>query len=470
MVFSSLNFLYLFLPLVCVLYFLWKNRVWRNTILLLASVLFYAWGEPVYVFLILLATGVAYVGGILLERYWQAGRHKAARVTMILTAAVLVLNLLVFKYLGFLTENLGAVPMINIPVVELSLPIGISFYTFQILSYVIDLYRREVKVQRNFFYLLLYVSFFPQLIAGPIVRYQTVEQEISERKENWEDVVIGTKRFILGLAKKVILANNVALVAESIYAGSSAIYGTSALWIAALAYTLQIYFDFSGYSDMAIGLGRVFGFHFLENFDHPYIACSVTQFWRRWHISLSTWFRDYIYIPLGGNRVSKGRWLRNILIVWALTGIWHGAEWNFILWGLFYGVLLVLEKLFLGKFLEKLPKLVGWVYTFFIVNIGWVLFNQTDFTLLGSCLKAMFWYTPTDWAGVFATNLSLFVHMGWLPVAFLCCFPLSRRLFRQRKDSTMLSLVETGVYILLLLVCIAFIVSSSYNPFIYFRF
>ena len=470
MVFSSLNFLYLFLPLVCVLYFIWRNRVWRNTILLLASVLFYAWGEPVYVVLILSATFVAYLGGIAVEHFLQINRKKVARLAMILTVTVLVLNLVVFKYLGFLTENLSRIPFITIPVVELALPIGISFYTFQILSYVIDLYRREVKLQKNFFYLLLYVSFFPQLIAGPIVRYQTIEQEILERTECWDDVIAGSKRFILGLAKKVLLANNVALVAESIYAGSGAIYGTSALWIAALSYTLQIYFDFSGYSDMAIGLGQVFGFHFLENFDHPYIACSVTQFWRRWHISLSTWFRDYIYIPLGGNRVSKGRWLRNILVVWALTGIWHGAEWNFILWGLYYGLLLVLEKLFLGKYLDKLPRFWGWVYTFIIVNIGWVLFNQTDFSTLGQCLGRMFWYTPTDWVSIFTTNASLFIHMGWLPAAFICCFPLTNLLFRHRKRGIILSLAETGIYMLLLLVCIAFIVSSSYNPFIYFRF
>lgn len=470
MVFSSLNFLYLFLPLVCVLYFIWKNRTWRNAVLLLASILFYAWGEPIYVVLILCATFIAYMGGILMEYYWKQSHHKAARWTMYLTVTVLVLNLVVFKYLGFLTKNLNTIPFISIPVVELTLPIGISFYTFQILSYVIDLYRREVGVQRNYFYLLLYVSFFPQLIAGPIVRYQTIEQEIYQRHETWDDVIVGTKRFILGLAKKVLLANQVALVAESIYSGSEAIYGTSAMWVAALAYTLQIYFDFSGYSDMAIGLGRIFGFHFLENFDHPYIACSVTQFWRRWHISLSTWFRDYVYIPLGGNRTSPGRWLRNILIVWMLTGIWHGAEWNFILWGLYYGVLLVLEKLFLGKLLSKVPKVFSWVYTFFIVMIGWVLFNQTDFSALGKCLRTMFIYTPTAWTKVFTTNMSVFIQMGYLPIGFICCFPWSLRRFTSKRDSTLYVLAETGLYFVLLILCIAFIVSSSYNPFIYFRF
>ena len=310
MVFSSITFVYAFFPLVAVAYYLSKNRVYRNVVLLLASLLFYSWGEPRFLLLMLAATLAAYCGGLLMER---STAHK--RLILIVTVVLLVGNLFVFKYLNFFSENLSALfGWRALP--KLTLPIGISFYTFQILSYVIDLYRGEIRVQRNYFYLLLYVSFFPQLIAGPIVRYETVEQEILERRESIDDVAAGLRRFILGLAKKVILANNIARIAETIYAGDSAVYGTTLYWLAAVAYALQIYFDFSGYSDMAIGLGRMFGFHFLENFDHPYTALSITDFWRRWHISLSTWFRDYVYIPLGGNRVKKSRWIRNILVVW----------------------------------------------------------------------------------------------------------------------------------------------------------
>lgn len=299
MVFSSITFVYAFFPLVAVAYYLSKNRVYRNVVLLLASLLFYSWGEPRFLLLMLAATLAAYCGGLLMER---STAHK--RLILIVTVVLLVGNLFVFKYLNFFSENLSALfGWRALP--KLTLPIGISFYTFQILSYVIDLYRGEIRVQRNYFYLLLYVSFFPQLIAGPIVRYETVEQEILERRESIDDVAAGLRRFILGLAKKVILANNIARIAETIYAGDSAVYGTALYWLAAVAYALQIYFDFSGYSDMAIGLGRMFGFHFLENFDHPYTALSITDFWRRWHISLSTWFRDYVYIPLGGNRVKK---------------------------------------------------------------------------------------------------------------------------------------------------------------------
>ena len=342
MVFSSITFVYAFFPLVAAAYYLSKNRVYRNVVLLLASLLFYSWGEPRFLLLMLAATLAAYCGGLLMER---CTAHR--KLILIVTVVLLVGNLFVFKYLNFFSENLSALfGWSALP--KLTLPIGISFYTFQILSYVIDLYRGEIRVQRNYFYLLLYVSFFPQLIAGPIVRYETVEQEIQERHESIDDVAAGLRRFILGLAKKVILANNIARIAETIYAGDSAVYGTTLYWLAAVAYALQIYFDFSGYSDMAIGLGRMFGFHFLENFDHPYTALSITDFWRRWHISLSTWFRDYVYIPLGGNRVKKSRWIRNILVVWALTGFWHGAQWNFLFWGLYYGLLLLAEKLFSG--------------------------------------------------------------------------------------------------------------------------
>ena len=459
MVFSSTTFVFAFLPLVVLAYYLCKNRVYRNTVLLLFSLVFYSWGEPRFLLLMLAATLAAYLGGLLMERC------RRRRLILTVTVLVLVGNLFVFKYLNFFSDQLTAL-FGTAPLARLTLPIGISFYTFQILSYVIDLYRGKIQVQRNFFYLLLYVSFFPQLIAGPIVRYETVEQEIRERHESLDEVAAGLRRFIVGLAKKVILANHIALVARTIYAGDSAVYGTALYWVAALAYALQIYFDFSGYSDMAIGLGRMFGFHFLENFDHPYTALSVTEFWRRWHISLSSWFRDYVYIPLGGNRTQKWRWVLNLLIVWALTGFWHGAQWNFLLWGLYYGVLLLAEKLFFGKLLARLPKLVRWLCTAFFLLVGWVLFNMTDFAALGHTLKMMFVPHATNWRAAAAADVSLLSSMVYLPLGMICCLPL---LPKERSSSRYL-LVSNLAALALLAVCIVYILSSSYNPFIYFRF
>ena len=467
MVFSSSPFLYAFLTLSIIGYFLIPNRVWRNTVLLAASMVFYAWGEPRLVALMVLAVLVAYVGGLLIEYFRQKQQPRMQKLVFIVTTVLLTSNLFFFKYLNFTVDNLNKLGL-EIIVPAIALPIGISFYTFQILSYVIDLHWGRVGVQKNPFYLALYLSFFPQLIAGPIVRYQTVEDEIRNRKENLDDIVWGTKRFIQGLAKKVLLANNVAAIAELIYAGDKSIYGTAMYWVAAVAYTLQIYFDFSGYSDMAIGLGRIFGFHFLENFNYPYIARSITDFWRRWHISLSTWFRDYIYIPLGGNRVKQSRWIINLLIVWGLTGFWHGAQWNFIFWGLYYGALLLLEKLFLQKVLDKLPAVLRWLYTMFIVVIGWVLFNLTDPTVLFGALRQMFTLQPTNWLAVFAANTDILFALLWMPLGLLFMFPLSAKL--PKKDTLVAEVFSMFCYGVLLVLCIVFIVSSSYNPFIYFRF
>lgn len=466
MVFSSLTFLYLFLPLAIVPYFLWKNRVYRNALLLVLSLAFYAWGEPKYIVMMLAATVVAYLGGLGMTAL--SHRPGARKAVFAATVSLVVLNLLVFKYLNFFWDNLSRVldPGWSIP--QIALPIGISFYTFQILSYVIDLYRGQVALQRNFFYLLLYISFFPQLIAGPIVRYSTVEEEILRRRESWADVEAGLKRFIVGLSKKVLLANNVAALAEIIYGGNQAIYGTSMYWLAALAYTFQIYFDFSGYSDMAIGLGRMFGFHFLENFNYPYLSRSATEFWRRWHISLSSWFRDYIYIPLGGSRVGKAKWVRNILVVWGLTGFWHGAEWNFLLWGLYYAGLLVAEKFFLGRWLEKLPSPLRWLYAFFVVNLGWVLFSRTDFGDLTHALHTMFVWQDTSLAQVLSADTEILLALVFLPLAFLFSFPVVQKL--PRPKGTVGALAEAVGYGLLLLLCVLSIVSSVYNPFIYFRF
>ncbi|MCH5351879.1 MAG: MBOAT family protein [Acutalibacter sp.] len=468
MVFSSLVFLFAFLPLAITSYYLFRNRTYRNAVLLVFSLLFYSWGEPRFIVLILLASLAAYLGGLLLDHFARRQKPGLKKLIFVVTVVLLTSNLLVFKYLNFFSDNLNLLFPGALSLPRLVLPIGISFYTFQILSYVIDLYRGEIKVQKNYFYLTLYVSFFPQLIAGPIVRYQTIEDEILHRQESFEGVVKGVKRFLTGLAKKVLIANNTALIAEIIYKGDPAVYGTLFYWVAALSYALQIYFDFSGYSDMAIGLGQMFGFHFLENFNYPYTALSVTDFWRRWHISLSTWFRDYIYIPLGGNRVKRSRWIFNLLVVWALTGFWHGAQWNFLLWGLYYGVILLLEKLVLDKFLQKLPKLLRWCYAMFVVLIGWVIFNLTDPGQMGYALKMMFSFTPTQFPELLMADTSLVKGLLYLPLGLVFSFPIFRRL--KAPESTLGLALENAVYLGILAACIVFIVSATYNPFIYFRF
>ncbi len=465
MLFSSLTFLYFFLPTVLILYFIINNRTWRNTVLLIASLVFYSWGEPKYVFLMLASTLAAWLCGLGMDKAKE--RKTLSRAILIISLVLMLGSLAVFKYLNFFVENLNRIDGIALKVQNIALPIGISFYTFQILSYLIDLYWGKVSVQKSYFRFTLYVSFFPQLIAGPIVRYETVEREISLRHENWDDAVSGMRRFTLGLAKKVLIANNVAAVAVYIYSSNSA--GSGAYWLAAVCYTLQIYFDFSGYSDMAIGLGRIFGFHFLENFNYPYISKSVTEFWRRWHISLSSWFRDYVYIPLGGNRVKKQHWILNILIVWTLTGFWHGAQWNFILWGLYYAVLLLCEKLFWGKALEKLPAAVRWLYTMFIVTVGWVLFDITDFSQLGHVLGVMFSFAPTRWLTLLSGDVSKLFNLAFIIPGILFSFPIAKKISFGKK-SVASAIVVNCLYILLFALCIAFIISSSYNPFIYFRF
>lgn len=466
MVFSSITFVYAFFPLVAVAYYLSKNRVYRNVVLLLASLLFYSWGEPRFLLLMLAATLAAYCGGLLMER---STAHK--RLILIVTVVLLVGNLFVFKYLNFFSENLSALfGWRALP--KLTLPIGISFYTFQILSYVIDLYRGEIRVQRNYFYLLLYVSFFPQLIAGPIVRYETVEQEILERRESIDDVAAGLRRFILGLAKKVILANNIARIAETIYAGDSAVYGTALYWLAAVAYALQIYFDFSGYSDMAIGLGRIFSFRYLENFDYPYISASITEFWRRWHMSLGSWFRDYVYIPLGGNRVSKTKWLRNILVVWLLTGLWHGAAWNFVLWGLFFAVFLTAEKLWYGRALAK-TRIFKHIYVLLLVVVSFVLFDANSVGEAAAAIGGLF-----GAAGVSAVDPISLYYLRSFAVVFLIgivgATPLPKRAVERlgstRAGAMAVDVLEPLVLVSVLAVSTGYLVDGSFNPFLYFRF
>lgn len=468
MVFSSLSFLYFFFPAVVILYYLCKNRVYRNTVLLIASLLFYAWGEPKFIVVMILSVICAYIGGLLIDKLGKLQKYTAKKATMTVTVVVLVGVLFVFKYLNLFADTVNAIIPGMLSFKKIILPIGISFYTFQILSYVIDVYRGTVKLQTNFFYLLLYVCFFPQLIAGPIVRYETIELEIRNRNENWVEFVGGLERFIFGLAKKVILSNNLAKIVDGIYGVGIEESGTVLAWIAVLAYTLQIYFDFSGYSDMAIGIGRMFGFHFLENFNYPYMANSVTDFWRRWHISLSTWFKDYIYIPLGGNRVGKLRHIFNLLAVWALTGFWHGAQWSFLLWGLYYGVILIFEKFVLAKILDKLPQIFRWIYTFLLVIIGWVIFYNESLADIFTTLKVLFVYSSGPISQILASNAVIIPALAAIPIGLVCSFPIFKKLFN--GDGACITIVREAVCFILLVLCIIFLLSSSYNPFIYFRF
>lgn len=466
MVFSSVSFLVFFLPCLLVLYFTVPRRYRgaRNFILLAFSLAFYACGGPKSLLLMLLSIVINYCCGLL-----AGPKHRpAVRKAGVTLAAVLGLGLLGwFKYAGFFGEMLHAL-MPFIPVPQVTLPIGISFFTFQGLSYVIDVFRDDAAVQRNPLKLALYISFFPQLIAGPIVRYTTVADEIDERHESVSEFSAGAVRFLFGLAKKMLLANAVAQIADAAF---SAVSPSVALaWLGAVAYTFQIYFDFSAYSDMAIGLGRMFGFHFLENFNYPYVSRSVTEFWRRWHISLSTWFREYVYIPLGGNRRGKLRQYRNIAVVWLLTGFWHGASWNFLLWGAYFCVLLIIEKLFLYKWLQKAPAVLAHLYTMFFVCISWLIFYFTDLGEGLTCLKAMFGVGVSS----FATPTVVYDLLRYLPLLLICVLaatPLPKRLFDALKNRFVTMryaqvLLIAGAF----LVITAYLVDSTFSPFLYYRF
>lgn len=469
MLFSSTTFIFMFLTLLLILYFPIKNIKYRNIILLIFSLIFYSWGEPKYIFLMLLTVLIAYIFGLLIDKYRKD--KKKSKLFLVISIILILLNLFIFKYLDFSIGIINSIFKTNIGLTKLVLPIGISFYTFQILSYVIDLYWGKVGVQKNYFRLLLYVSFFPQLIAGPIVRYETVEKEISDRKTTLDGFINGFKRFIWGLAKKVIIANNVAIFCDYIYNNYSS-YGSNILWVAAICYTLQIYFDFSGYSDMAIGLGKMFGFNFLENFNYPYIATSITDFWRRWHISLSTFFRDYVYIPLGGNRVSKIKFIRNIFIVWLLTGIWHGASYNFILWGLYYAILLLIEKMVTGKYIEKLPKVLKILYSLFFITLGWVIFRVENINDLILVIKKMFSFNNTSFVTLFNNNAMLISTAPYIILGIFLSLPIDKW-FKEKVDksnSVILTLIEDLILGVLFGISIMFLVSNSYNPFIYFRF
>ena len=360
----------------------------KNILLLIFSLVFYAWGEPKYILLMLLTVFISYIFGLLINHFQKQKLNKL--ICLVISILLITSSLLYFKYTNFFITNLNHLFKTSWEIKDIVLPIGISFYTFQILTYIIDLYRGKISVQKNFFNLALYISFFPQLIAGPIVRYETIEKQLENRQESLTKIIHGVERFIVGLGKKVIIANNMAIIADAIYnSGSLGGFSSGVLILGILAYTFQIYFDFSGYSDMAIGLGQIFGFEFLENFNYPYMAKSITEFWQRWHMSLTTFFREYVYIPLGGNRVRVSRWLLNMTIVWLLTGFWHGAAWNFIIWGLYYLILLIGEKKLWGKCYERIPKVIKYVITFILINIGWIIFRVNslgDLTLILSHL------------------------------------------------------------------------------------
>ena len=468
MLFSSIVFLFTFLPAALVLYYLLPER-FHNPVLLLASLIFYAWGEPVYIFLMLLSILFNYFSGLDIAR--NLTDRRLAKRSLIFNIVVNIAILGFFKYESFVLDSLNAVLPVHITYHPLALPIGISFYTFQILSYIIDVYRGNVKVQKNILNFALYVTMFPQLIAGPIVQYADVEEQLVNRKSSWNKFGEGCMYFIRGLAKKVLLANTSGMIFTEVTGLGKGNVSVLSAWLGAFAYMFQIYFDFSGYSDMAVGLGKMFGFEFCMNFNYPYIAKSITEFWRRWHISLSSWFRDYVYIPLGGNRVSKSRHIFNLMVVWFLTGLWHGAAWNFVAWGLYYGIILIIEKYILSPVLDKLPSVVRHIYSIVLVVIGWVLFFSPSFGGAARYLGMMFGagaHGVADRESLYllTTNLVLWI------ILIIGSTPLTdvryQHMLRQKKWNT--TLLNGIVYAVLFILCIAYLVTETYNPFLYFRF
>ena len=456
MVFSGPVFILFFLPAVILAYYSVPKRG-RNVVLFFSSLIFYGWGEPKYIVLMLVTVAVGYFSGVLMAR----GKDERARKRILILTTIFDLGVLgFFKYAGFFTENLKALGL-GLPAVTIALPLGISFYTFQTLSYTIDVYRREVEYQPRFLPFATYVTMFPQLVAGPIVRYHDIAIEMETRTESRSLFGEGVEDFIFGFAKKMLLANTIGAFWNSVNTMENP--STFLLWIGIFAFSLQIYFDFSGYSDMAIGLGKMFGFHFMKNFDYPYLSRSVTEFWRRWHISLGTWFREYVYIPLGGNRVGAGRFAVNLFVVWFLTGLWHGASWNFALWGLYYGVILYLEKRFFKGFLER-HGIFGRIYTLFLVVVGWGIFERTDRKSLGAFFRTLFCRVPTVPGDFFRVrNVLLFLLIG---AVFATDLP--RRLYERAKEKW----AVTGFLVpaMLFLLSMIFLVNETYNPFLYFRF
>lgn len=468
MLFSSIPFLYYFLPCVILLYLI-APRFLKNTVLLLSSLVFYAWGEPRYVIWMILSIALGYVFGLLIEKFREK-RHWLAKLFMILSVVSSLAVLGYFKYADFFISNINAVTGLSIPLLKIALPVGISFYTFQILSYTVDVYRGDVAAQKNPIDLATYVALFPQLIAGPIVRYSDIAQQLKNRNHSFEKISAGMSRFIIGLSKKILIANFLGELCDVFKASNDK--SVLFFWLYAIAYTLHIYFDFSGYSDMAIGLGKIFGFDFLENFNYPYISGSVTEFWRRWHMSLGSWFRDYVYIPLGGNRVSKARHLFNIFVVWMLTGMWHGAAWNFIVWGLYFAIILMIEKLFLLKYLKK-SKVLNHIYVLLLIVISFVIFDAASMKDAFSYIGAMFG------AGGYPLVSAEFVYYlrsygVVILLAMIGSTPLPKlvvnKIDNSRVGGKIMTVLAPVALCVLLAVCTACLVDGSYNPFLYFRF
>lgn len=466
MVFSSLLFLTIFLPVTVGLYYLLPKKA-RNSLLLAVSLVFYAWGEPTHIFVMLITTAYIWVFGLVVAKAMEQGKQGKARFFLILTLVLSLGTLVVFKYTGFLVSTMPFLEGTALGSLNIALPIGISFYTFQALSYIIDVYRGDVKAQKSWVNFAMYISLFPQLIAGPIVRYADVENQMENRPFSFDNLFRGIRRFVLGLGKKVLLANQIGVLWETM-AGNSTVLGA---WLGAVAFAFQIYFDFSAYSDMAIGLGRMLGFEFTENFNYPYQSASITEFWRRWHMTLGTWFREYVYIPLGGNRKGKGRQMVNLLIVWFLTGFWHGAAWQFILWGLFYFVFLAAEKLFMLKLLQKAPGAVRHIYALAVVLLGWVLFACEDIGAAGRMYGAMFGI-----GAPLADDKALFYLGGSVVMLVICAIAATRlpKLLSEKLQSKLpegvFRYVSYGAILAVLFASMAFLVADSYNPFLYFRF
>ena len=470
MVFSSIPFIFFFLPVFLILYYLVPYKV-KNILLLIFSLIFYAWGEPIYILLMIFSSVVDYTNGRMIEKYAQ-NNQKRKKLFLIISIIVNLSLLGFFKYADFLIGSINSLLNINIPLLELGLPIGISFFTFQTMSYSIDVYRGDVKAEHNFLDFMTYVSMFPQLIAGPIVRYEEVSKELKNRSITPQGFADGMIRFLQGLFKKVLIANNIGylfVIASSMPNNEMSVVMS---WLGILAYTFQIYFDFSGYSDMAIGMGKMLGFTYPENFNHPYISKSITEFWRRWHISLSSFFKDYVYIPLGGSRVKKIINVRNILIVWMLTGLWHGASWNFVLWGLYYGVLLLLEKFVFNKILEKAPNWFKHFYTMFLVVVGWMIFAFDDMTILKEYASMMFGVGGVS----FINNHALYYLKNYLIMFILAIifsmpvYKLAKEKLSKVKNTKSVFIASLIIYTVLFIVVASYLVNDTYNPFLYFRF
>jgi alginate O-acetyltransferase complex protein AlgI len=464
MLFASLEFIFVFLPLSLTLYFAFTNKAWRNAILVIFSLIFYAWGEPFWIMLLIFSGSVDFVNALLMEQY-----RSKSRIFLVASLIIQLGLLATFKYGAFICQNINMALGTSIPIPTNTLPIGISFYTFQTLSYVIDVYRGEVKAQRSYLRFLMYVSMYHNLVAGPIVRYAHVENEINNRSISGSQMSRGFLRFCFGLFKKVYFANIAGELVAQFLDVPSADLTMGGSWYGLLMFTFQIYFDFSGYSDMAIGLGLMYGFHYKENFTYPYTATSASDFWRKWHISLGSWFRDYLYIPLGGNR-SNGT--RNLLIVWFLTGLWHGASWNFVLWGLYFGFLIWIERTFLLKVLERIPKFISHVYLLFIALIGWAIFYFTDISQLGGFFKVLFGSGGNEKWNIELVE-SIKEHVWWLLLALLLCMPVYgwfNRMLEKRLSPNAQFWTLASIAFVLFLVSVALLVGKTYNPFLYFRF